>query len=111
MDTDGRLSGSRHVRGCDRRIPNELSGAMTPGIQLPRAAHVPIDGFILALAGVVLAATLLPCRGGGAHAVHIAGIFAIAALFFLQGARLSRDAILNGMMHWRLHAASGTATF
>jgi solute carrier family 10 (sodium/bile acid cotransporter), member 7 len=78
---------------------------------MPRIAHVPVDGFILALAGVVLAASLLPCRGGSAHAVHIAGILAIAALFFLQGARLSRDAILNGMMHWRLHAASGAATF
>ena len=73
--------------------------------------HVPVDGFILALAGVVLAATLLPCRGASAHAVHIAGIFAIAALFFLQGARLSGDAIVNGMLHWRLHAASGAATF
>jgi predicted Na+-dependent transporter len=84
---------------------------MTPGAPTPRAAHLPIDGFILALACVVLAATVLPCRGGSADVVHIAGIFAIAALFFLQGARLSRDAILNGMMHWRLHAASGAATF
>ena len=65
----------------------------------------------MALAGVVLAATLLPCRGVSADAVHIAGIVAIAALFFLQGARLSSDAILNGMMHWRLHAASGATTF
>jgi solute carrier family 10 (sodium/bile acid cotransporter), member 7 len=92
---------------------------MTPGEQIrriapriaPRVAHIPVDGFVLALAGVVLAATLLPCRGGGVHVVHIAGIIAISALFFLQGARLSRDAILNGMMHWRLHAASGAATF
>jgi solute carrier family 10 (sodium/bile acid cotransporter), member 7 len=78
---------------------------------MPRIADLPIDGFIAALAGVVLAATLLPCRGVSAGAVHIAGIFAIAALFFLQGARLSSDAILNGMMHWRLHAASGATTF
>jgi sodium/bile acid cotransporter 7 len=53
----------------------------------------------------------MPCRGASAQAVHFAGIFAIVALFFLQGARLSRDAILNGMMHWRLHAASAAATF
>ena len=84
---------------------------MTPGMRIARPVHVPIDGFILALAGVVLAATFLPCRGGSADVVHIAGIFAIAALFFLQGARLSRDAILNGMMPWRLHTASGAATF
>ncbi len=73
--------------------------------------HVPVDGFSAALASVVLAATLLPCRGASAGAVHMAGVFAIAALFFLQGARLSGDAIVNGMLHWRLHAASGAATF
>jgi sodium/bile acid cotransporter 7 len=84
---------------------------MTPGRQIHRVSRIPIDGFILALAGVVLAATFLPCRGDSARAVHIAGIVAIAALFFLQGARLSRDAILNGMMHWRLHAACGASTF
>ncbi len=32
-------------------------------------------------------------------------------LFFLQGARLSRDAILQGVTHWRLYAAIGTTTF
>ncbi len=88
---------------------------MTPAEQIRRTAiritHVPVDRFILALAGVVFAATFLPCRGASAHAVHIAGIIAIATLFFLQGARLSRDAILNGMMHWRLHAACGASTF
>jgi solute carrier family 10 (sodium/bile acid cotransporter), member 7 len=84
---------------------------MTRGIQIPPIARAPIDGFIVALAGVVLAATILPCRGASALAVQIAGMFAISAMFFLQGARLSRDAILNGMMHWRLHVASGAATF
>lgn len=71
----------------------------------------PVDGFVLALSGVVLAATLLPCRGAIAGAFHAAGVLAIAALFFLQGARLSRDAILRGMTHWRLHAAIGATTF
>jgi predicted Na+-dependent transporter len=32
-------------------------------------------------------------------------------IFFLQGARLSRDAILNGITHWRLHATIATTTF
>jgi solute carrier family 10 (sodium/bile acid cotransporter), member 7 len=84
---------------------------MTARVQIARVQHIPVDGFILALAGVVLAATLLPCRGASADAVHIAGVFAIAALFFLQGARLSGDAIVNGLLHWRLHAAAGSATF
>jgi solute carrier family 10 (sodium/bile acid cotransporter), member 7 len=70
-----------------------------------------VDGFVLALACVVLAATLLPCRGDAAQAFHVAGNLAIAALFFLQGARLSPNAIVLGMTHWRLHAAIGAMTF
>lgn len=37
--------------------------------------------------------------------------FAIALLFFLQGARLSRQAMLAGILHWRLHLIILTATF
>ena len=84
---------------------------MTARVQIARVQHIPVDGFIVALAGVVIAASLLPCRGASADAVRIAGVFAIATLFFLQGARLSGDAIVNGMLHWRLHAAAGSATF
>jgi solute carrier family 10 (sodium/bile acid cotransporter), member 7 len=69
------------------------------------------DGFVCALAGVVIAATVLPCRGAFAQGFHVAGILAIAALFFLQGARLSRNAIVLGMTHWRLHVAIGATTF
>ena len=76
-----------------------------------RAFRLPVDGFVLSLVAVVLAATLLPCRGASAHAFHTAGVAAIAALFFLQGARLSRDAILRGMTHWRLHATIGATTY
>jgi solute carrier family 10 (sodium/bile acid cotransporter), member 7 len=75
------------------------------------AAHRPIDGFVLSLFSVVLAATLLPCRGESARAFHAAGFLAIGSLFFLQGARLSRDAVLRGIMHWRLHAAINTTTY
>jgi solute carrier family 10 (sodium/bile acid cotransporter), member 7 len=76
-----------------------------------RASPLPVDGFVLALFAVVLAATFLPCRGESVRAFHAAGIMAIAALFFMQGARLSRDAILRGVTHWRLHAAIGGTTF
>src|ERR1700722_17385468 len=60
-----------------------------------RSFYPRIDGFILALAVVVLAGTVLPCRGDAASAFHAAGVVAIAALFFLQGARLSREAVLR----------------
>jgi sodium/bile acid cotransporter 7 len=75
------------------------------------ATRPPIDGFVLSLFGVVLAATLFPCRGESARACHAAGILAIGALFFLQGARLSREAVLHGIMHWRLHAVINATTY
>jgi sodium/bile acid cotransporter 7 len=75
------------------------------------AIHRPVDGFVLSLFGVVLAATLLPCRGGSARVFHVAGFLAIGSLFFLQGARLSRDAVLRGIMHWRLHAVINATTY
>jgi sodium/bile acid cotransporter 7 len=69
------------------------------------------DGFVIALIGTVAVATLLPCRGTGAQVFHALGSLAIASLFFLQGARLSRAALMAGAEHWRLHAAITSATF
>lgn len=76
-----------------------------------RVDRIRVDGFVMGLLSVVVAATILPCRGNAAGLFHLAGTLAIAALFFLQGARLSREAILHGMTHWRLHVAIGTTTF
>jgi sodium/bile acid cotransporter 7 len=69
------------------------------------------DVFVMALTGTGAIATLLPCQGTSARIFHAAGIGAIAALFFLQGARLSREAILAGMTNWKLHAAIAGTTF
>jgi len=74
-------------------------------------ALLPVDGFILALIAVVLGASMLPCHGNSARVFGALGQFAIAVLFFLQGARLSRDAILKGLTHWRLHAFVAATTF
>lgn len=38
-------------------------------------------------------------------------MIAIAALFFLQGARLSRQAVISGATHWRLHLLILASTF
>jgi hypothetical protein len=100
----------------DRRDEAVLGEAMTViSKRLLRLAgwvrKARIDWFVISLAGTLLAATLLPCRGDSAQAFHAAGIMAIAILFFLQGARLSRDAILNGVMHWRLHVFVASTTF
>jgi sodium/bile acid cotransporter 7 len=76
-----------------------------------RTSRVCPDAFVLSLLGVVLVATLAPCRGTSAAVCHGLGIVAIASLFFLQGARLSPAAILDGIICWRLHATVATATF
>lgn len=69
------------------------------------------DWFVVSLLGVVLAATFFPCYGSIATLFRYLGMLAIASLFFLQGARLSRDAVLGGITHWRLHATIATTTF
>lgn len=69
------------------------------------------DMFVMALAGTVAIAALLPCQGTSARVFHALGLIAIASMFFLQGARLSRDAVLAGMTNWKLHAAIAGTTF
>jgi solute carrier family 10 (sodium/bile acid cotransporter), member 7 len=76
-----------------------------------RASRVRPDAFVLSLIGVVLTATLAPCSGTSAVVFRALGIIAIATLFFLQGARLSRAAILDGITCWRLHVTIATTTF
>ena len=70
-----------------------------------------LDGFTLAILAVVVLALLLPCRGESARLVAIGSEIAIVLLFFLQGARLSRPAVLAGILHWRLHLLVLAATF
>jgi solute carrier family 10 (sodium/bile acid cotransporter), member 7 len=69
------------------------------------------DRFVIALIGTVFIATVFPCRGVGAQIFHAFGSFAVASLFFLQGARLSRAAVVAGAAHWRLHVAISSTTF
>lgn len=69
------------------------------------------DVFVMALVGTVTVATFLPCQGTSARIFHALGLVAIATLFFLQGARLSRDSVLAGMTNWKLHAAIAGTTF
>jgi sodium/bile acid cotransporter 7 len=73
--------------------------------------RLPIDGYLLALMGAVVVAALLPARGPGAVAIGYATYFAIALLFFLYGARLSPQAVVAGVMHWRLQGLVFLATF
>ncbi|RDV40116.1 bile acid:sodium symporter [Bradymonadaceae bacterium TMQ3] len=69
------------------------------------------DRFTLALITVVAVATILPVHGQGALFFEHATTAAIALLFFLHGAKLSRRAIIEGAMHWRLHGVIFIWTF
>ncbi|OJH42078.1 bile acid:sodium symporter family protein [Cystobacter ferrugineus] len=69
------------------------------------------DSFTLALAGTVVLATLLPLRGPAVPLFDAVTNAAIALLFFLHGARLSREAVLQGAANWRLHLVVLASTF
>lgn len=69
------------------------------------------DNFTLALLATVLLASLLPARGALAGALDTVTDIAIALLFFLHGARLPRQAIVAGLLHWRLHLVILACTF
>ena len=69
------------------------------------------DNFTLMLLAVVLTASFLPATGQVAAALETITTGAIALLFFLHGAKLSRKAILEGIMHWRLHLLIVGSTF
>jgi len=59
----------------------------------------------------VLLALVLPCRGKSAGLFDAMTAIAIGLLFFLQGTRLPRAAIIAGVLHWRLHLVVFAATF
>jgi sodium/bile acid cotransporter 7 len=69
------------------------------------------DNFTLMLVGTVILASFLPCRGETAVAFNGVTNVAIGLLFFLHGAKLSREAIVAGATHWRLHAFVLLSTF
>ncbi|MDF0541853.1 bile acid:sodium symporter [Sphingobium sp. H39-3-25] len=70
-----------------------------------------LDPFILMLLGTVLLASILPPRGWGVPLFGGIADAAIVLLFFLHGAKLSREAIWAGARNWRLHVAVLATTF
>jgi len=75
---------------------------------LPRFAP---DHFTLALVGTVVLASLLPASGPMARVLEVATTGVVSLLFFLHGAKLSRQAVLGGLGHWRLHLVVVASTF
>ncbi len=70
-----------------------------------------LDRFTILLITMVILATFIPVSGQLAHYFNILTTVAIAILFFLHGAKLSREAVVEGMLHWKMHALVFTFTF
>ena len=69
------------------------------------------DLFTILLVLTVVLATVQPIHGEPAGWFKIATDIAIGLLFFLHGARLSRDVVIAGVLHWRLHLVILLTTF
>ena len=69
------------------------------------------DRYVLAILGMVALASVVPVRGQLAGDLNVVIKLAIALLFFLHGAKLSRAAVVAGITHWRLHLVILATTF
>jgi sodium/bile acid cotransporter 7 len=74
-------------------------------------ARLRVDPYIAAIIGMVVVATILPASGVMAPVMKTVTTLAIALLFFLYGARLSREAVLAGLTHWRLQLTVFLSTY
>ncbi|ENX29770.1 MULTISPECIES: bile acid:sodium symporter family protein [Acinetobacter] len=70
-----------------------------------------LDWFTILLFVMVLLASVLPVSGQAAEVFGWVTTGAIAILFFLHGAKLSREAVVQGIMHWKLHTLVFALTF
>lgn len=69
------------------------------------------DKFILILLATIGLATLLPAKGEALVWVGHLSNAAIFSLFFFHGLRLERQAVWDGLTHWRLQLAILACTF
>jgi len=73
--------------------------------------RIKVDWYLVLILLMAVAASVLPARGEAAVALGWLSKLMIACVFFLHGARLSREAVVKGMTHWRLHLLILGATF
>ena len=67
--------------------------------------------FTILLFIMVILASFVPVSGQAAEVFSSITTIAIAILFFLHGAKLSREAVVEGLMHWKLHTLVFAFTF
>jgi solute carrier family 10 (sodium/bile acid cotransporter), member 7 len=85
--------------------------AEEPTRPLGLLSRLKVDKYLLLILAMVVAASILPARGEAAVGFGWATKVAIGLVFFLHGARLSREAVIGGLTHWRLHLVVLGATF
>ncbi|MBU1378115.1 MAG: bile acid:sodium symporter [Alphaproteobacteria bacterium] len=69
------------------------------------------DWYLVLILLMAAAAAVLPARGEAAVWFGWVTKVAIALVFFLHGSRLSREAVIGGLRHWRLHLLVLACTF
>ncbi len=70
-----------------------------------------IDPFLLLIMAAVAMASVLPAHGAGAEVLDTLGVLGIALLFFVHGAALPREVVIEGFVQWRLHLFIFAITF
>lgn len=70
-----------------------------------------IDPFLSALIASVLLATFLPCQGVVTTVLEYVTDACIMVMFFMQGLKLERRAILENMRNWKLQGLVLSCTF
>lgn len=70
-----------------------------------------LDPFIVGLLCVVGAASVWPLRGMAVHVFDTLSALGIVLLFFLHGAKLSREAIITGARNLKLHLSVLCVTY
>ena len=70
-----------------------------------------LDPMMVKLIITVLLASFIPAKGGFVDFFEYLTTAAIALLFFMHGAKLSREKIIAGSSHWRLHLWIMCSTF
>lgn len=77
----------------------------------PTLKKYTIQSFTFWIIVSIIIATIFPPKGEWKGFFEKLTVAAIALLFFLHGAKLSREAILQGLGHWRLHILVFSSTY
>jgi sodium/bile acid cotransporter 7 len=78
---------------------------------LARLSALRPDPYVVGILAAVAVAAVLPVHGALVAPFGLFTKVVIGILFVLYGARLSREAVVAGILHWRLHALALTVTF